>query len=401
MADNYQTNSGSGGNTYASDDISSVHYPRVKISWGVDGSAVDASATNPFPVVQTGALPAGTNNIGDVDVLSLPAIPAGTNNIGDVDVLTVPSDPFGANADAASATGSISAKLRYLASSGLAGMTALPAGNNNIGDVDIASIAAGDNNIGNVDVVTLPALPAGTNNIGDVDVLTVPSDPFGANADAASATGSISAKLRYLAASGIAGMTALPAGTNNIGDVDIVTMPNVTLAAGTNTNEVVGDVAHDAAIAGNPVRIGARAVSADITAVATGDMCDFVLSLLGKQVQIPYALPGLSWSYAAASGGITNTTGVTAKTAAGAGIRNYVTRAQVINGHASTDTDVQIRDGASGTVLWRAFAKAGGGGVSAKFDPPLRGTANTLIEVACGTTGAAVYVNLQGFAAAE
>ncbi len=35
---------------------------------------------------------------------------------------------------------------------------ALPAGNSNIGDVDIASIAAGDNNIGNVDVVTLPSL---------------------------------------------------------------------------------------------------------------------------------------------------------------------------------------------------------------------------------------------------
>lgn len=52
-------------------------------------------------------------------------------------------------------------------------LPALPAGTNNIGDVDIASIAAGDNNIGNVDVVTLPALPAGTNNIGDVDVLSV------------------------------------------------------------------------------------------------------------------------------------------------------------------------------------------------------------------------------------
>jgi hypothetical protein len=37
-------------------------------------------------------------------------------------------------------------------------VAALPAGNNNIGDVDVASIAAGDNNIGNVDVVTLPAI---------------------------------------------------------------------------------------------------------------------------------------------------------------------------------------------------------------------------------------------------
>jgi hypothetical protein len=39
-------------------------------------------------------------------------------------------------------------------------------------------------------------------------------------------------------------------------------MPNVTLAAGTNTNEVVGDVAHDAAAAGNPVLMGAYASAA-------------------------------------------------------------------------------------------------------------------------------------------
>lgn len=38
-----------------------------------------------------GSLPAGTNNIGDVDVASLPALPAGTNNIGDVDVTNFPA----------------------------------------------------------------------------------------------------------------------------------------------------------------------------------------------------------------------------------------------------------------------------------------------------------------------
>ena len=56
-------------------------------------------------------------------------------------------------------------------------LPALPAGTNNIGDVDVASIAAGDNNIGNVDVVTLPALVAGAAAIGkllppDIDVTT-------------------------------------------------------------------------------------------------------------------------------------------------------------------------------------------------------------------------------------
>lgn len=52
-------------------------------------------------------------------------------------------------------------------------------------------------------LLTTTTLAAGAANIGDVDVLTVPADPFGVNADAASATGSISAKLRFIAATGI------------------------------------------------------------------------------------------------------------------------------------------------------------------------------------------------------
>lgn len=47
------------------------------------------------------------------------AIPAGGNAIGTVGVTSVPADPFGANADAASATGSLSAKLRFIASTGI------------------------------------------------------------------------------------------------------------------------------------------------------------------------------------------------------------------------------------------------------------------------------------------
>jgi hypothetical protein len=48
--------------------------------------------------------------------------------------------------------------------------------------------------------------------LSSVGVSSVPSDPFGANADAASATGSISAKLRFIAATGIP-VTSLPSVT--------------------------------------------------------------------------------------------------------------------------------------------------------------------------------------------
>jgi len=54
MADDILLNSGSGGATIAADDISSVHYQRVKINYGVDGSATDVSDTNPLPIDDAG-----------------------------------------------------------------------------------------------------------------------------------------------------------------------------------------------------------------------------------------------------------------------------------------------------------------------------------------------------------
>jgi hypothetical protein len=50
MADNFTANAGSGGNVFAADDISSVFYPRVKPSWGADGTAADVSVAAPLPV---------------------------------------------------------------------------------------------------------------------------------------------------------------------------------------------------------------------------------------------------------------------------------------------------------------------------------------------------------------
>jgi hypothetical protein len=105
----------------------------VKLEFGADNTQTKVSTSDPLPVVQT-----GTHNIGTVTTVTTVAavtaisnaLPAGTNaigklaansgvDIGDVDVTSVPADPFGANADAASATGSISAKLRFIASTGI------------------------------------------------------------------------------------------------------------------------------------------------------------------------------------------------------------------------------------------------------------------------------------------
>lgn len=106
------------------------------------------------------------------------------------------------------------------------------------------------------------------------------------------------------------------------------------------------------------------------------------------------------WSYAAASGGITDDTAVAIKAAAGAGQYNYITSLQLANANATVGTDVQVLDGS--TVIWRAFLPALADGFaqgiqSVTFNPPLVGSNNTALNAKCGTTGATVYVNAQGY----
>jgi len=160
-------------------------------------------------------------------------------------------------------------------------------------------------------------------------------------------------------------------------------------------------VAHDAPVSGSTgVSVsGLEARLTDPTAVASADATRAIATLLGKQVTVPYAIPGSTWQYAGVSGGITDTSDDMAKAAAGAAVRNYITSVQVINGHATVGTEVVIKDGS--TVIWRGWAEKTGGGAAAKFDPPLRGTADTAVNVTNITTGAKTYFNLQGFTAAE
>lgn len=115
------------------------------------------------------------------------------------------------------------------------------------------------------------------------------------------------------------------------------------------------------------------------------------------------ALPGqpaAQWGYAAASGGIVNTTtAVTIKAAAGAGVRNVITSLQLAAGALGAATEVAIRDGAGGAVLWRTFITSGGVDTEVVFPVPIIGSLNTLLEVVTltATITGGVYVNAQGF----
>lgn len=104
-----------------------------------------------------------------------------------------------------------------------------------------------------------------------------------------------------------------------------------------------------------------------------------------------------SWSYAAGSGGIVNTSAVVAKAAGQAGERQYIKSAQFSNSGAA-GTEAMILDGAA--VLWRGWVPAATGLPAILFDPPLRGSPATAVNVqlSSGTT-VAVYANIQGVTA--
>jgi len=86
MADNFTANAGSGGDTFAADEIAAVKYPRSKIVIGADGvNDGDVSASNPLPVTgtvtTTGTVTAnqgGTWNIGTVSAVGGTLTTAGT-----------------------------------------------------------------------------------------------------------------------------------------------------------------------------------------------------------------------------------------------------------------------------------------------------------------------------------
>lgn len=446
MADNVTLNAGTGGATLAADEISLVHHQRVKVEFGADGAATDVSSANPLPVdIGSGATGAAkaedvASASGDVGVPMLTVRQdsilgsssadgdyqhAKSDSVGrlyvDASGVAVPvTDNAGSltvdNAALSVTGGGVEASaLRVTLASDSTGVLSVDDNGGSLtvdngGTFATQESGAALTSLQLIDNLVLAEDAAAVSADPGVQLLTVRQDTLAGSTSAdgdyqSAKTDSlgrlwVSAKIDsggvtpgtagtpssdVLSIQGISGMTAVKV------DGSAVTQP----VSGTVT--VAGAAAHDAAISGNPIRLAGRAITADYTSVATGDTADLVTTLNGHLVVQPYSIPELSWSYAAASGGITNTTGVTAKAAAGAGLRNYITGVDVVNGHATVSTDVQIRDGAAGTVLWRGFAQAAGGGVARTFDPPLRGTANTLVEIACGTTGSATYFNLTGY----
>jgi len=165
------------------------------------------------------------------------------------------------------------------------------------------------------------------------------------------------------------------------------------LPASTGTIEVVGDVAHDAVAAGNPVRIGAKAETAisGVTLVADGDASDLFCGVDGVLITRPHCnLEDI------VSGNASNTDGSSTQViaAAGAGIKQYLTSVGLTN-TSSTNTYCELK---SGTTVRATFSVPANGGVVFSWAVPLPpNAANEAWNFDPGAAVTTMYCSMVGF----
>jgi hypothetical protein len=190
--------------------------------------------------------------------------------------------------------------------------------------LDVAIYDASGNQI-----TTFGADPVGLKDTGGTPINPAKED--GNLATIAGDTTSIDGKITACNTGNVTVGAALPAGDNTIGRVKV-------------TDGVDGNVAHDAADSGNPVKVGAKAIAhgASPTAVAANDRTDLYANRHG----IPWVIGGhpnvktTQVNYTDADGAQTNTAIITV----GAGTKIVVTHITVTADNANT-TDVQCRIG--------------------------------------------------------
>ena len=338
------------------------HIQLVKLAYSADGDGTHITADASGLEVQLGAaLPAGTNNIGDVDVLTVPAPLSTTGGGTEAAALrvTIANNSTGLvsvddNGGSLTVDGTVTAD---------AGTGPWPVTDNGGSlTIDAASLplptgaaTAANQSTGNGHLSTLAGAVSGTEM--QVDVLTS-ALPSGAATAANQATGNTNTTdlPNVIGTDGSAGPTkALSvAGTESDGTLQELRVDNdghlqVDVLSGTNV-AVVGNVTHDSADSGAPVKLGAKAVNlkATPTAVATSDRTDLLATRAGQLFTIgghPNAITR-SVLVTDANGSQTGQT-IVASVASGTAV--VVTRVTVLCDNANT-ADVSVQVGFSTTT---------------------------------------------------
>jgi hypothetical protein len=316
MADDVVLNVGSGGDTIAADDVGGSKHQRVKLSLGADGSATDALGG-------AGAVAAGVQRTtlasDDPAVTALQVI----DDWDESDRAKV--NPIAGQAGVAAGAGAVDALTQRvtLASD----------------DPAVVALQLLDNAIaGNemqVDIVSSAAIPV-TDNAGSLTV------------DAPVAT-----PVFVRLSDGSAAITTLPVSlasvpSHAVTNAGTFAVQVSSLPASTNTVEVVGDAAENAAVAGNPVLVGGRYDSSSRT-LGNGDVGALALNASGHALVEISAGAGSGGTSAA--DGATFTRDTTSLTPAGAAVESSaptLTNGDVAALSQDTSGNLRVRVAAGG-----------------------------------------------------
>lgn len=321
MADNVAVTAGSG-TTLATDDVSSVHYQKVKLAVGI---ADDATMIGSKIDTASGATDAG-----------LPILAIRDDALAGLTPVEGDYVPLYVDANGA----------LWVKSTDLATIAGAVSGTEMQVDV-VAALPAGTNAIGKL------AANSGV-DIGDVDVTSVPA-PLSTTGGGTEATA-----LRVTVASDSTGVLSVD---DNGGALTVDNAGTFAVQAAS-----AGDVAHDSADSGNPVKIGAKARTTNPTAVADADRVDLSADDLGRLLIRKAARDLVTQN----SITLTDTTETTLLTAVASTFLD-ITKL-ILTNTSATKVRVDIRDSTAGSVIFSVALAADGGGASLTFDPPLKQT---------------------------
>lgn len=270
MADNQTLYPGDTGTAFtaAADEIASVKYPRVKVTWGVDGTATDASASNPLPVTfSSGTVTADTE---------LPAAAALADNT------STPTAPA-VGAFNMFYDGSTWDRVRGDSTDGvlvnLGSNNDVTFGGTVTCDTELPAAAALADNTANPTTTSVGSLGMvydGTTwdrQKGDSTDGTLVN--LGSNNDVTVTSGTVTVG------------AALPAGNNNIGDVDVASIVPGTAATNLGKAEDAGHTSGDVGV----MALGVRNDSSTVLATTDLDYAPLSLTSAGM-VQVGLVMPG-------------------------------------------------------------------------------------------------------------
>jgi hypothetical protein len=410
MADNVQITSGSG-TTIATDDVAGVNYQQVKL---VDGTLDSTTAIAAGGGVEAGALrvtiatdSTGVVSVDDngssltVDGTVTANLAAGTNNIGDVDVLTVPA-PLSTTGGGTEATA-----LRVTIASDSTGVLSVDDNGSSLtvdGSVTVTQATAA-----NLNATVTQATAANLN------ATVVQATAANLNATVVQATAAnLNATVTGFSTAGTAAFTKITDGVNTAGlagtsqvVTGFTTTSNyayVRLTDGTNVAtvganggiEITGGTIHGTTDSGNPLKLGAKAESSIVGTpnVNDGYRTDLYADLDGVLITKPFCTFGdiLTQRIFDTAGNSTAFT-VFGSTASQ---RNYITTLTVYNS-STTNGYVDFRDGVAGSTFFTVPLPALGG-ATINFPIPLKQpTVNQQLAYDVSAAISSTIISLVGF----